>query len=64
MTTDPSAQITRAPLKLHVIKILSNQDRNYDLKSVGWFMWAFVSGIIDNSISFVDMLQGNNNEPR
>ena len=60
MTTVPSVQMTETPLKLHVIKILSNQDRNDDLKSGGRFMWAFVSDIIDNSISFVDMLQSNN----
>ena len=35
MTTVPSVQMTQTPLKLHVIKILSNYSKNYDLKSVG-----------------------------
>ena len=35
VTTVPAVQITQTPLKLLLTKVLSNYDRNYDLRSFG-----------------------------
>ena len=53
LTTVPSAQITQTPCYLILIE-------NYDVKSSGRFMWALLSDILDNPISVVNMLYGNN----